>query len=174
MVNSVAKRAEVWIDETRCTGCGACAEVCPTGAIALVEGKARLNSEQCQGCEACVQVCPTGALQPVLKPELVNQRDINQRDIVSTSPHPPEVQSKPGQLAPLRDAAIATAVAAGTKLVMQVVPALARTLTRTLSRALSSVSESPVVHTPSQAKTTGQRLNRGGGRRARHRRRGRR
>ncbi len=169
MVNSVAKRAEVWIDEARCTGCGACAEVCPTGAITLVEGKARLNPDQCQGCEACVQVCPTGALQPVLKPELVNQRDI-----VSTSLHPPEVQSKPGQLAPLRDAAIATAVAAGRNLVMQVVPALARTLTRTLSRALSSVSESPVVHTPSQAKTTGQRLNRGGGRRVRRRRHGRR
>lgn len=172
MSNLIAKAADVWIDEARCTGCGACVEVCPTGAITLVKGKAHLNPTQCQGCKACIQACPTGALQPVLKPQLVSESNI-----MPAASHLPEVQ-KSKQPAPLRDAALAAVVATGTKLVMQVVPALARTLTRALSgaldSALSSSRETPAIQPRSRPSTTSQRLSRGGGgRRARHRRRGR-
>ena len=39
----------MWVDSDRCMGCGACVEVCPAGAIALVEGKARVDEETCIG-----------------------------------------------------------------------------------------------------------------------------
>ena len=39
----------VWIDERRCTGCGACVEVCPVEAITLVGGKAHVDEEICSG-----------------------------------------------------------------------------------------------------------------------------
>ena len=45
-----------------CTGCGACMQACPTGAIFLVEGKATIDESLCRECEACVPVCPSGAV----------------------------------------------------------------------------------------------------------------
>lgn len=54
------------IDEKRCTGCGACVEVCPAGAIRLVEGAtrshAKIDEARCRECEACVEVCPEQAI----------------------------------------------------------------------------------------------------------------
>ncbi len=163
---------EIWIDQTRCTGCGACLEVCPTGALTLVEGKARLNPAQCQGCEACVQVCPTGALQSVLRPQLVNQRDL-----VPAPSHLPKVQDKGTPPAPLRDAAIGTVVATGVRLVLQIAPVLARTLTQVLSGALAATrsrsQETPALQSSSRPSSLSRGSSRGGGRQARHRHRGR-
>lgn len=45
-----------------CTGCGACLEVCSTGALYLVEGKAAVDQALCRECRACLEVCPTGAI----------------------------------------------------------------------------------------------------------------
>jgi Fe-S-cluster-containing hydrogenase component 2 len=50
------------IDVESCTGCGACMEACPTGAIYLVEGKATIDEALCRGCEACLPACPSGAI----------------------------------------------------------------------------------------------------------------
>ncbi|HNS52318.1 MAG TPA: 4Fe-4S binding protein [Anaerolineae bacterium] len=50
------------IDIESCTGCGACMEACPTGAIYLVEGKATIDEALCRGCEACLPACPSGAI----------------------------------------------------------------------------------------------------------------
>ena len=36
------KRRIIEIDENKCNGCGACAAACHEGAIAMVDGKARL------------------------------------------------------------------------------------------------------------------------------------
>jgi NAD-dependent dihydropyrimidine dehydrogenase PreA subunit len=46
----------------RCDGCGACLEVCPNGALYLIEGKAMVDEALCQECEACVAACPTEAI----------------------------------------------------------------------------------------------------------------
>lgn len=50
----------------RCTGCGRCVEVCPTGAVTLGrDGKARVRAELCQACGLCVRECPRQAILPV-------------------------------------------------------------------------------------------------------------
>jgi len=47
----------------RCTGCGRCVEVCPTGAITLgADGKAHVRAAVCRGCGLCVEECPQQAL----------------------------------------------------------------------------------------------------------------
>jgi NAD-dependent dihydropyrimidine dehydrogenase PreA subunit len=50
------------IDVERCTGSGACVEVCPTGAIYLVEDRATVDQSLCSECEACIAACPTEAI----------------------------------------------------------------------------------------------------------------
>lgn len=57
------RRQMIQIDEEKCNGCGNCITGCPEGALALVEGKARLVKESyCDGLGACLGHCPTGAL----------------------------------------------------------------------------------------------------------------
>lgn len=48
------------LDESACTLCGACASVCPTGAIAIDE-QVVTNAELCIRCCACIKVCPEKA-----------------------------------------------------------------------------------------------------------------
>ena len=62
-------------NENMCNGCGACANVCPYGAISYVEKDFRgpnrttitrrvsqVNTAMCQGCGACTVACPSGAM----------------------------------------------------------------------------------------------------------------
>ena len=56
-------RRIIHIDEEKCTGCGACAEACHEGAIAMVNGKARLMREDyCDGLGDCLPACPADAI----------------------------------------------------------------------------------------------------------------
>ncbi len=59
-------RQIIEIDESRCNGCGLCIDSCVEGALALVDGKARLVKDQyCDGLAACLKECPQGALKIV-------------------------------------------------------------------------------------------------------------
>ena len=56
-------RRIIEIDQEKCTGCGACAEACHEGAIAMVDGKAKLmRDDYCDGLGDCLPGCPTGAI----------------------------------------------------------------------------------------------------------------
>jgi NAD-dependent dihydropyrimidine dehydrogenase PreA subunit len=50
------------VDQDRCTGCGVCVGVCPTGAISVVNGVARIRHGLCKRCKVCIPACPTDAL----------------------------------------------------------------------------------------------------------------
>ena len=52
----------VRVDDEQCLGCGVCLDVCPTGALHLVDGVATIDQAICRGCKACVDACPAGAL----------------------------------------------------------------------------------------------------------------
>jgi len=49
------------VNTARCTGCGACAAVCPMGAIA-VDAAASIETPNCTGCGLCVDECPQEAI----------------------------------------------------------------------------------------------------------------
>lgn len=52
--------------ENDCTGCEACARVCPTGALKVIEEddnwKLIVSSSQCVGCGVCVEACTVNAI----------------------------------------------------------------------------------------------------------------
>ena len=57
------KRKIIEIDEERCNGCGACAKACHEGAIAMVNGKAKLmRDDYCDGLGDCLPACPADAI----------------------------------------------------------------------------------------------------------------
>ena len=56
-------RKIIHIDTDKCNGCGACANACHEGAIAMVDGKAKLmRDDYCDGFGDCLPHCPTGAI----------------------------------------------------------------------------------------------------------------
>lgn len=56
-------RKIIQIDEEKCDGCGLCVPACAEGAIAVIDGKARLVAERyCDGLGACLGECPRDAL----------------------------------------------------------------------------------------------------------------
>lgn len=60
----ISKRKMITIDEDLCNGCGECVPSCEEGALAIVDGKAKLVKEiYCDGLGACLGDCPTGALK---------------------------------------------------------------------------------------------------------------
>ena len=52
-------------NEARCTHCGACVVICPTGALAIDPSTRRVNfyDDKCIACELCVLPCPPRAME---------------------------------------------------------------------------------------------------------------
>jgi ferredoxin len=151
----MSERQLVWIDEGRCTGCGACVEICPAGAIALAHEKAQVDEALCTGCHACVDVCPQEAIQPMIEGQAV---PVPQHQV-------PTVQAR---TAPVRVEAERTPIfAVGLEILSRTAAALARALDRRLARPSLKTG---VAADDSRSESGGTRG--GGGRRARRRRRG--
>lgn len=55
----------VRLDTDKCTGCINCIKHCPTGAIRIRAGKAKVLKELCIDCGECIRVCPTHAMRAV-------------------------------------------------------------------------------------------------------------
>ncbi len=56
---------EISRDKKKCTHCGACTAVCPTGALSVERPEMSVKFEQkkCSICELCVPACPTRAME---------------------------------------------------------------------------------------------------------------
>jgi MinD superfamily P-loop ATPase len=50
------------VDETKCTYCGVCAEVCAYNAIAVINNHVLTFPQLCHGCGACSYLCPEKAI----------------------------------------------------------------------------------------------------------------
>ena len=63
---------EIKRNNRKCTHCGACTAVCPTGALAVDRPEMRVEFKQkaCSVCELCVAACPSRAM--VATPTIVS------------------------------------------------------------------------------------------------------
>jgi len=63
-VNIQPLSKDVTRDDSRCTHCGACVTICPTGALSMDRAtmKVIFDSEKCIACELCVKACPPHAM----------------------------------------------------------------------------------------------------------------
>jgi ferredoxin len=62
-VKYLANVSTLKLTESLCNGCGACAEVCPHGVLAVEGGKARITDpDLCMECGACARNCTERAL----------------------------------------------------------------------------------------------------------------
>jgi len=56
---------DVTRNEERCTHCGACITICPTGAFEIEPSTRRIQfySEKCSACGMCIKACPPRAME---------------------------------------------------------------------------------------------------------------
>ena len=56
------ENTQLIVNPDDCTGCGECVEVCPYGAIEVIDGDAVIDPSLCHFCYRCVEQCPEGAI----------------------------------------------------------------------------------------------------------------
>ena len=57
----IGQRVPLFIED-RCTGCGACAKLCPMGALEMVDNKPVRSAEICNNCGRCISLCKKDAI----------------------------------------------------------------------------------------------------------------
>lgn len=51
------------VDLEKCTGCGACVDVCPSEVLEIENDKCKVSRpDDCTDCGSCVDECPEGAI----------------------------------------------------------------------------------------------------------------
>lgn len=84
------KRKIIRIDEQKCVGCGLCADACQEGAIAMVDGKAKLVREDyCDGLGNCLPACPAEAIS-------FEEREAPAFDAAAVAKEQPGAEAEPG------------------------------------------------------------------------------
>jgi NAD-dependent dihydropyrimidine dehydrogenase PreA subunit len=153
------------IDTERCNGCGACLEVCPAGALYLVDGKAAVDDTLCRECEACLAACAMGAITLATREEAVEQsvrlpalRPEAEIIRVKTQPEPLFLRAR---VLPAVGAVVAWAG-------RELLPLLADPLLDALDRWATGPQPTEVA----RGRETRGAGGKGGGRRYRHRQRG--
>jgi NAD-dependent dihydropyrimidine dehydrogenase PreA subunit len=95
-------RKIIQIDESKCTGCGACVPGCAEAALAIVDGKARLVKDiYCDGLGACLGHCPEGALT-VIEREAPDFDEAAALAFAAATGHPAAHKAHPAPAAPVR------------------------------------------------------------------------
>ncbi len=61
-------RHSVTLDSDRCIGCTNCIKKCPTEAIRVRKGRAKIIEARCIDCGECIRTCPQGAKKAVSDP----------------------------------------------------------------------------------------------------------
>jgi len=64
MVLMENKSFSIFLDRKRCTGCTNCIKRCPTEAIRVRNGKAKIFASRCIECGECIRICPHSAPIP--------------------------------------------------------------------------------------------------------------
>ena len=58
--------SKIKVDMDKCTGCGTCVDVCPSGVYELDSDAGTtkvVNPDECIECLACEDLCPEGAIK---------------------------------------------------------------------------------------------------------------
>jgi pyruvate formate lyase activating enzyme len=55
------EKPEIFLFADRCSRCGQCVGICPTGASTLLEDHSTIDRNKCIGCAKCVEICPNEA-----------------------------------------------------------------------------------------------------------------
>jgi len=156
------------IDLARCNGCGACVEVCPQGALYLVDDRAMVDAGLCRECEACVAACPTEAIVITTKEAAPAGAPVG---LVAVEPRPvsarPETATVPlrAKVLPVIGAALAWAG-------REIVPRLADHLLYSLDKWALDRRAASSPGRAASPREQGRGGGGGGGRQRRRRRRG--
>jgi len=162
------------IDRTLCTGCGACLDACPTGAISLDEYEcvSTIHPALCNECLECLDVCPNEAVQRVGLPDLAPalEGEVVEGEIIASEVIPvsevrlPVWTRQPGQLAALAGTALTFV---GSWLLPRAANALLDAMERRLTDGASSAPSA--IPLRSGSKPSMRQMGGGGGGRFRQR-----
>ncbi|MFZ5859269.1 MAG: [Fe-Fe] hydrogenase large subunit C-terminal domain-containing protein [Spirochaetota bacterium] len=66
--NNIRTFHSVQLDADLCVGCTTCIKFCPTKAIRVRDGKAKIFEDRCIDCGECIRRCPKGAKKAISDP----------------------------------------------------------------------------------------------------------